>query len=91
MLPTPVKGKRTKGSRDVTGIGIASVSHKTAMHKPIIAVFQPSGDKPLGGVKTRKDNKIGVIKNPEICLKFNLETNFSPFTIPTAILSTANL
>ena len=62
---TPRIGKRAKGNKEVTGIGIASVAHQTAINTAIAATVQPAEDNSAGGGNNIiKKNNASPIKKP---------------------------
>ncbi len=44
----PVSGRSTTGSRDVTGMGIASVIHQVATQRVVARTASPAGESPSG-------------------------------------------
>ena len=64
---TPVMGKSISGSRAVAASGSASVTHQTAMSRPIATVARPPSDSPPSPVgRTRKTRtaRIGPVNLP---------------------------
>jgi hypothetical protein len=62
---TPSNGNKTSGNNAVTGIGIASVIHKTAITPTTPAVRHAATLNPSGGsVISTRANKTGATSNP---------------------------
>jgi hypothetical protein len=65
IASTPKMGNSTRGKRAVTGIGIASVIHHTAIRTATAAVFQPAGDNAGGAGRIRNIKKrIAPVSSP---------------------------
>ena len=68
---SPINGNNTKGTRAVTGSGIASVAHQHAINNTTPATCQASLDKPPGGeVSSVKRKRINPETKP---INFGLE------------------
>src|SRR5690606_22100841 len=59
----PSKGISRMGSREVAGIGMASVAHQTAIRPAMPTVSQAVSESPAGGVVIRQSSRISGPRN----------------------------